>query len=273
MERRQESPTLESLRMAARATYGADAAGYDAGRPEYPAEVYEVLVDRCGLGPGACVLEIGPGTGRVTRRMLALGARVVAVEPDAAMAAYLAQAAAGTSIINDTFEAADLPDGQFDLAVAATSFHWVDQGTGVPKLGRVVRPGGWAALWWTIFDDPESDDPFRQILQERLGDGDPAGQRHRSGFQLDTAARCGDLARLGGLTDVSSRLVHWTARLTSAELRALYASQIEIRQRPQAERDHILDTMETIAETVFGGVVHRPFVTMLYTGRRPVQNA
>src|ERR1700677_1061358 len=107
MERKRESPTLESLRMAARATYGADAAGYDAGRPEYPAEVYQLLADRCGLGPGAYVLEIGPGTGRVTRRMLALGARVVAVEPDAAMAAYLAQAAAGTSIVNDTFEAAD----------------------------------------------------------------------------------------------------------------------------------------------------------------------
>ena len=269
--KRHDPPTLESLRQAAREAYGADPAGYDAGRPEYPDEVYDVLTGQCGLGRGARVLEIGPGTGRVTRRMLACGARVSAAEPDTAMAGYLAQAVAGTDvdIINETFEAARLRDDHFDLAVAATSFHWVDQDAGIPKLGRVVRPGGWVAIWWTIFDDPDSHDPFRDVVRERLGDEDPAGQRRRSGFQLDSAARCGDLARLGGFTDVSSRFIHWTARLTSPEIRALYASQIEIRQRPQAEQQHILDTLETIAETGFGGVAHRPFVTALYTGRRP----
>jgi len=81
---------------------------------------------------------------------LARGARVVAVEPDAAMAAYLARAVAGAGvdIVVETFEAARLEGDRFDLAVAATSFHWVDQAIGVPKLGRIVRPAGWAALWW-----------------------------------------------------------------------------------------------------------------------------
>ncbi len=262
---------LESLSLAARQVYGADAAGYDAGRPEYPEEVYEVLTDRCGLRRGALVLEIGPGTGRVTRRVLARGAQVVAVEPDTAMAAYLAQAVtgAGVDIVGETFEAAPLQDDQFDLAVAATSFHWVDQVIGVPKLGRVVRPGGWAALWWTIFDDPGQQDPFREAARELLGDEDPDGQRRRSQFQLDAAARCRDLERLGGFVDVDNRFLHWAAQLTSGQLRALYASLIEIRQRPHAERQQILDALETIADAEFGGVVHRPFVTALYTGRRP----
>jgi SAM-dependent methyltransferase len=270
-ERKAQRPsTLESLRLAARQLYGADAAGYDAGRPEYPDELYEILVDQCGLRRGALVLEIGPGTGRVTRRVLAHGARVVAVEPDPAMADYLARACAGgdVAIIAETFEEAGLADDQFDLAIAGTSFHWVDQALGVPKLGRVVRSGGWAALWWTIFDDPGRQDPFRDAMRERLGDEDPAGQRRRSQFQLDAAARRGDLERLGGFADVSSRLIHWTARLTSAELRALYASQIEIRQLPPAEQQHVLNTVETIAAADFGGVVHRPFVTAMYTGRR-----
>lgn len=263
--------TLESLRLAARRVYGADAAGYDAGRPGYPEEVYEVLTDQCGLRRGALVLEIGPGTGRVTRRVLARGARVVAVEPDAAMAAYLARAVAGAGvdIVVETFEAARLEDDRFDLAVAATSFHWVDQAIGVPKLGRIVRPAGWAALWWTIFDDPDRQDPFREAARGLLGDQDPSGQRRRSGFQLDAAARCGDLKRLGGFVDVAGRLIRWTAQLTSGELRALYASLIEIRQRPHAEQQQVLDALEAIADAEFGGVVHRPFVTALYTGRRP----
>jgi len=102
-----------------------------------------------------------------------------------------------------------------------------------------------------------------------LGDQDPDGQRRRSGFQFDAAARCGDLKRLGGFVDVAGRLIRWTAQLTSGELRALYASLIEIRQRPHAEQQQVLDALEAIADAEFGGVVHRPFVTALYTGRRP----
>ena len=63
----QEAPSLSSLRQEARTIYGSDAQGYDAGRPDYPAEVYEILTSRCGLRAGASVVEIGPGTGLVTR--------------------------------------------------------------------------------------------------------------------------------------------------------------------------------------------------------------
>ena len=87
-----EAPSLFSLRQEARTIYGSDVQGYDAGRPDYPAEVYEILTSRCGLRAGASVVEIGPGTGLVTRRLVAAGARVVAVEPDQHVAAHLAAA-------------------------------------------------------------------------------------------------------------------------------------------------------------------------------------
>src|SRR5271157_2937131 len=79
-------PSLESLRVEARQLYGRDAAGYDAGRPQYPEAVYDILVARCGLTQGTNVLEIGPGTGLVTRRLVGFGAKVVAVEPEPALA-------------------------------------------------------------------------------------------------------------------------------------------------------------------------------------------
>jgi ubiquinone/menaquinone biosynthesis C-methylase UbiE len=88
------------------------------------------------------VVEIGAGTGLVTRRLVAAGAWVVAVEPDQNMAAHLAAAVSGqVEILRATIEQAALPQGRFDLAVAATSFHWVDQAAGLPKLGQVIRPG------------------------------------------------------------------------------------------------------------------------------------
>jgi len=269
----QEAPSLLSLRQEARTIYGSDAQGYDAGRPDYPAEVYQILASRCGLRAGASVVEIGPGTGLVTRRLVAAGARVVAVEPDQNMAAHLAAAVSSdVEIIPGTFEQAPLPQDRFDLAVAATSFHWVDQGAGIPKLGRVIRPGGWAAVWWTIFDDPGRPDAFRDALRARTGDGDPGGQRYAR-FQLDAAARCRDLAERAGLTDVSGTLIRWTAELDTAQLRALYASMIRIRRLPADGQRRILDQISLLADHDFAGRVQRPFMTAMYTGRRPDRNA
>jgi SAM-dependent methyltransferase len=267
----EETVTLDSLRETARRAYGADAAGYAKGRPDYPEEVYRVLIDRCGLRDGAVVLEIGPGTGLVTQRLVAHGASVLAVEPDPAMAEFLALATSGSDVdvVVATFEQAIVPDNHFDLIVAATSFHWVDQIIGVPKLGRAVRPGGWVALWWTIFDDPDREDPFRQATRQLLGGGDPDGQRHRASFQLDTVHRCRELQTLGGFHEVSSQLFYWTARFDAARLRAFYGSLIEVHRRTASEQRSLLDAIEVIARDDFDGDVTRPFVTVLYTGKRP----
>jgi SAM-dependent methyltransferase len=266
-----EPVTPASLREAARYVYGSDPAGYARGRPDYPEEVYDVLRGRCGLGSGSEVVEIGPGTGLVTRRLLAYGAQVVAVEPDAGMAEFLTGTLGGPhlEVLAGTFEQVALPMDAFDLAVAATSFHWVDQAAGLPKLGRIVRPGGWVALWWTIFDDPDRPDPFRDATTRLLGDSDLGGQRRRSSFQLDTAQRSRDLERLGGFEGVRSVLVRSAVRFTSAQIRAFYGSLIEVRRRPPAERCSLLDRIQEIAEQDFGGEVTRLFVTVLYTGQRP----
>jgi SAM-dependent methyltransferase len=268
----QEAPSLLSLRSEARTIFGSDAEGYDAGRPDYPAEVYDILASRCGLRAGASVVEIGAGTGLVTRRLVAAGASVVAVEPDLNMAAHLTGAVTDhVEIIRGTFEQAALPQDRFDLVVAAASFHWVDQDAGLPKLGRVIRPGGWAAVWWTIFDDRDGQDAFRDALQARTGDGDPGGQRNAQ-FELDAAARCRDLAERAGLTDVSGNLIRWTAELDTAQLRALYASMIRIRRLPDGDQRRILDEISLLADRNFGGRVARPFTTAMYTGRRPDRN-
>jgi SAM-dependent methyltransferase len=263
--------THAPLRAAARHVYGSDPVGYAEGRPDYPEEVYDALRGRCGLHPGSEVVEIGPGTGLVTRWLLAQGAKVVAVEPDAGMANFLASTLSnpGLKVVGEAFEQAALPSAAFDLAVAATSFHWVDQAAGLPKLGRIVRPGGWVAVWWMIFDDPDRPDPFRDATTLLLGDADPSNQRRRSSFQLDTAQRRGDLEHRGGFEDVRSQLIRSAVRFTSSQLYAFYGSQIEVRLRPEPERRLLLDSIQAIAESDFGGEVTRPFVTALYTGQRP----
>ena len=88
-----------------------DPAGHRAGRPDYPEVIYETLVERCGLGPTICAIEIRTGHGLVTQRLLREGAHVTAVEPDPGMASYLRDAASSPNldVVISSFEDADFP--------------------------------------------------------------------------------------------------------------------------------------------------------------------
>jgi SAM-dependent methyltransferase len=252
--------------------FGLDPYGYEAGRPDYPSFVYHNLRDKCGLAPGAQVLEVGPGTGIVTRHLLSAGAQVVAVEPDPSLATYLSGAhqSDDLEIIGATLETAELDHGRFDLAVAATSFHWVDQRQGLQKLSDSVKPGGWIALWWTLFRDPNDPDVFSTAVEELLGPSTRGAfdEPGRPAFQLDDEHRRRDLAVWAHAQDVESRIVSWTCVLTPSEVRALYASMATVIRRPHSEQQALLRQIEVLASENFEGRVERNFVTALYTGRR-----
>jgi SAM-dependent methyltransferase len=152
-----------------RRLFGPAAETYERARPGHAPGVYEILVERCGLGPGAKVLEIGPGTGQATRQLLERGAApLVALEPDPELAAFLQERLGGRIEIRPTtLEAAELED-DFDLAVAASAFHWVDEQVGLELIHDALRPGGSVALWWTLFGDLIRDDPFREAVEPIL---------------------------------------------------------------------------------------------------------
>jgi SAM-dependent methyltransferase len=257
---------FDTLRHAARSIYGADAAGYQDGRPDYPPQVYELLRARCAVGPGSKVLEIGPGPGMVTRHLVAAGARVVAAEPDLGFAQYLAHTLPSVQVVTAPFEQADLGDG-FDAVVAATSFHWLDQSAALSKVGRVLRPGGWAAIWWSVFSDPNREDPLLTAAAAVLG-FEPGNQRGGTGFQLDTEARCDDLRRGAGLVDVESKMIPSDVTMSADQVRALFNSMITIRRLPASQRTQVLDTLTGLVNDEYRGITTRPHLTALYLGRK-----
>jgi SAM-dependent methyltransferase len=262
-----------------RRLFGLDPSVYEAGRPQYPSALYTALEERCGLGAGARVLEIGPGTGLVTRKLLAAGAAVVAVEPNANLAAYLRDTLATTGsnlrVLEAAFEDAAIDDGAFDLGVAATSFHWVDQEKGLPKLWRALRPGGAVALWWTLFQDPTALDEFSLAAEEILGPRRPLGfeEPDRPPFQLDAERRLGQLRQWGGFVDAQAEIIKTPTVLDAGQVRALYASVATVLRLGPDEQRRVLDGLEALVGDAFGGAIERTFVTALYTGRRPLDGA
>jgi SAM-dependent methyltransferase len=129
-----------------------DAAAYERARPSYPPAAVEHLRATFGLGPGTRVLDLGAGTGKLTRLLTPLGCDVVAVEPGPKMREELAATTPGVEILDGTGEAIPLPDASVDAITIAQAFHWLDPARAVPELARVLRPGGGLALVWNVRD-------------------------------------------------------------------------------------------------------------------------
>jgi len=122
---------------------------YDRHRPTYP----DALIDRAcavaGLAPGTSVLEIGCGTGQLTRSLLARGLRVTAVEPGARLirrARIRLDGAGDVQFLNRRLEDAPVPSGRYRAAFSASAIHWVDPDLGWRKLADALVDGGTLAL-------------------------------------------------------------------------------------------------------------------------------
>jgi SAM-dependent methyltransferase len=141
--------SLASGRRSGAIVFNEIAADYDRHRPAYPDELIDHACKVAGLAPGDAVLEVGCGTGQLTRGLLDRGLRVVAVEPGgrlAALAAHNLEGAGEVEFVNARFEDAPLPDGRFRAVFSAAAFHWVDPDVGWERAARVLAPGGTLGL-------------------------------------------------------------------------------------------------------------------------------
>ncbi len=130
-------------------SFGAAAAAYDTYRPSYPPAALEWAI---GPGPGP-VVDLGAGTGIMTRVLLGLGYQVIPVEPDPRMRERLAETTPGVTPLDGTGEQIPLPGGSVDAVVCGQSYHWFDRERAHPEIARVLRPGGVLAPVWNLRDD------------------------------------------------------------------------------------------------------------------------
>jgi SAM-dependent methyltransferase len=129
-----------------RLSFGNAATDYERGRPGWPDAVAEVG----GLPREAEVLDLGAGTGKLTRVLARRFARVTAVEPDASMRAVLTQVTDCYLALEGTAEAIPLPDDSVDGVFCAEAFHWFDWPSALREIARVLRPRGTLALTWNV---------------------------------------------------------------------------------------------------------------------------
>jgi ubiquinone/menaquinone biosynthesis C-methylase UbiE len=119
---------------------------YELGRPSYPDTAVEVLADQLGLRPGARVVDVAAGTGKLTRLLEKTGAEVIAVEPMPGMRAQLRHHAPSAGLVAARAEQLPLRSGIANAVTVAQAFHWFDVVAASREIRRVLRPGGHLAL-------------------------------------------------------------------------------------------------------------------------------
>jgi SAM-dependent methyltransferase len=144
------------------------AAEYDRHRPAYPDNLIDQACQVAGIGSGDLVLEVGCGSGQLTRALLARGLHVTAVEPGKnliALARRNLDGAGAVEFVNAQFEDAPLPREQFQAVFSASAFHWVDPEVSWQKAADVLVPGGTLALvQYFGLAEPRSEEDQEAVL-------------------------------------------------------------------------------------------------------------
>jgi SAM-dependent methyltransferase len=132
--------------------FAAVAGAYERGRPGYPPAVTGALAGELGLAPGARVLDLAAGTGKLTRALVAAGLDVVAVEPHAALREILVEHVGAERVLDGRAEEIPLEDGSVAAVTVADAFHWFDQLAALAEMRRVLVPRGGLAVLASVPD-------------------------------------------------------------------------------------------------------------------------
>jgi SAM-dependent methyltransferase len=230
----------------------ADVAGaYERGRPRYPDEAVRWLA---GDEPRD-VVDLGAGTGKLTRALVSLGHRVTAIEPLPEMLELLPATAPGAGAILGNAEVIPLPDEFADVVTSAQAFHWFDHAVALPEIARVLRPGGRLAVVWNVRDERV---PWVARLSELIG------SEGTSAMDVD------DPIDKSGLFGPVEKAEHQIEQALGREtLLDLVLSRSYCAKLPPAEREPILAAVGRLYDEVAGDDgVSLPYVTQCFRAER-----
>jgi SAM-dependent methyltransferase len=226
---------------------------YERARPSYPAEALAWIADRLDLRAGRTVLDLGAGTGKLTRALSETGARVIAVEPGDAMRAELQRATPGAEALRGSAEDIPLPDASVDGIAVGQAFHWFRHDVAIPELHRVLRGGGGVALIWNTRDQ---ELPLHREIGELIAPFIPPDRPAPD----EWSRQLRETELFGPLETRRFSFVH---KVDADGLAERMASVSFVAAAPLEARRELDSRLRKLAERL-GGCVDFPYVTAVY---------
>ncbi|MEU9478065.1 class I SAM-dependent methyltransferase [Streptomyces sp. NPDC048191] len=216
-------------------SFGAAAVAYSEHRPDYAQAAVRWALQPA---PGPRVLDLGAGTGKLTATLVALGAEVVAVEPDPGMLTELRRSLPDVRALSGSAEAIPLPDASVDAVLAGNAMHWFDMAVAGPEIARILAPCGILAGLWNLMDDQVD---WVAGLARVSGSAAVGPRDTPAGWRAETAGmhvpKSGVPARFG--TPEQAEFPHGQRR-TADSLVATIATRAGVLVMPDEEREATL---------------------------------
>jgi SAM-dependent methyltransferase len=236
---------------------------YERGRPGYSAEAVDAIRMGLMLDAGARIADVGAGTGKLTRALVAAGFDVVAIEPLRGLRERLLALQPGVPALEGTAEALPLDDASVDAIACADAFHWFDGPRALPELARVIRPGGGLALLWNEAAEGRSAPPAWQTeigaLIESVRPDHPA-------FTKDQGR--GVVAASPDFETLHYAEVRHVHEIDRDGMVAAIASMSYVSALPAIERTALLDEAGVIFDRAGVTTLEAPLRTTIWTSRR-----
>jgi SAM-dependent methyltransferase len=233
-------------------SFGPAAELYDRIRPTYPPAALEWALGSVPLR----IVDLGAGTGILTRVVRALGHEVLPVEPDEGMRERLSRSTPGVTPLAGRAEAIPVPDGSVDAVVAGQAYHWFELEPAHREIARVLRPGGVFAPVWNIRDESV---PWVAALSEIADAAErPGGGLHDGWIEHDFGPDFGPVERA---------LFPHEVQMTADRLVELIASRSYYIKAPPERRAGIEAAVRALAADL-PETFPLPYGTVVYRSRR-----
>ena len=244
---------------------------YDRGRREPPSWLYDTLFSSSGLDPALTrILEIGCGTGKSTLPLARRGCHVVALEMGTNLARLARRHLAAfpkVQVINARFEDWSAPE-PFDLALAITSWHWLDPAVRYQRTAAALKPGAILALSISEQAFPSDFDPFFEQIQdgyEAIGVGRLPWPPPSPESIADARA---EIEQTGLFEDVRVIRQLWTEEFTADEHVALMRTASDHQLLEPVKREWLFDQMRHLIQARPAGRIRKHNLTLLHLARR-----
>jgi SAM-dependent methyltransferase len=246
-----------------RTSFNRVASLYDQYRRGYPLEVVDQIVDAAGIRPGDHLLEIGPGTGQLTRPLLERGMRVTAVELGPDLAAIARRKLGGFPDVHihvAAFEDWGLPSEPFKAVVSATAFHWLDPRVRATKAAHALEPGGRLVAVYPhhILGDDGGFFLASQPCYLKWGLSTDPHWRPPLEYEIPTLYQ--DIDQCAAFLTVERRRLRMTRHFNTDDYVGLLRTDSLILTLPEPDREGFLEDLHRLIETEYDGMVSRTFV-------------
>jgi len=242
---------------------------YDRVRPTYPPDVVDHLIDCTSLSSRSSILEVGCGTGQLTRLLAARRLHITAVELGERMAQVARRNLASypdVRVVRGNFETWEADDASCDLVCSAQAFHWVDPEIGYPKAHRLLRPEGWLALLWNLYPGGHTrlHDEIEEIYRAQAMEIASRWPADSLSSRIDRTIA--EMSRSGCFAKPDVWQHSWSCTYSSAEYADLLRTFSDHRSLPGR---HLEDLISRICEAIdrHGGRIERKQVSTLLMSR------